>query len=87
MMTARLFRSPVRGGHELQEKTSYILMNPVRKGLCERAEDWMWVIIRTPACRRCLARDLRHATDCRVVVADSFVAKYPRTGMHVQHLE
>jgi REP element-mobilizing transposase RayT len=26
-----------------QEKTSYILMNPVRRGLCERAEDWRWV--------------------------------------------
>lgn len=29
--------------HELEEKTSYILMNPVRKGLCERAEGWVWV--------------------------------------------
>jgi hypothetical protein len=32
-----------RDHHELQEKTSYILMNPVRKGLCERAEDWVRV--------------------------------------------
>src|SRR5207237_832151 len=23
--------------------TGYIFMNPVRKGLCERAEEWMWV--------------------------------------------
>ncbi|MBA4150356.1 MAG: hypothetical protein H0X66_19775 [Verrucomicrobia bacterium] len=30
--------------HELDEKTSYILMNPVRKGLSERAEDWVWVL-------------------------------------------
>jgi REP-associated tyrosine transposase len=28
---------------ELEEKTSYVLMNPVRKGLCEAAEDWPWV--------------------------------------------
>ena len=27
----------------LEEKTSYIVMNPVRKGLCERAGDWLWV--------------------------------------------
>jgi REP element-mobilizing transposase RayT len=32
-----------RDHHELDEKTSYILMNPVRKGLCQRAEDWVWV--------------------------------------------
>jgi REP element-mobilizing transposase RayT len=29
----------LRDHHELNEKTSYVLMNPVRKGLCERAED------------------------------------------------
>ncbi len=33
----------LRNDQELQEKTSYILMNPVRKGLCERAEDWVWI--------------------------------------------
>jgi len=33
----------LRDDHELQEKTSYILMNPVRKGLCERTQDWVWV--------------------------------------------
>jgi hypothetical protein len=32
-----------RGHHELREKTSYILMNPIRKGLCERVEEWIWV--------------------------------------------
>jgi len=37
------FDHRLRNDQELQEKTSYILMNPVRKGLCERAEDWMWV--------------------------------------------
>jgi REP element-mobilizing transposase RayT len=37
------FDHRLRDHHELQEKTSYILMNPVRKGLCERAEDWVWV--------------------------------------------
>ena len=37
------FDHRLRNHHELEEKTSYILMNPVRKGLCERAEDWVWV--------------------------------------------
>ncbi len=37
------FDHRLRNDQELQEKTSYILMNPVRKGLCERAEDWVWV--------------------------------------------
>jgi REP element-mobilizing transposase RayT len=37
------FDHRLRDHHELDEKTGYILMNPVRKGLCERAEDWVWV--------------------------------------------
>jgi putative transposase len=37
------FDHRLRDNNELQEKTSYILMNPVRKGLCERAEDWIWM--------------------------------------------
>ncbi len=37
------FDHRLRDHHELQEKTSYILMNPVRKGLCERPQDWLWV--------------------------------------------
>jgi putative transposase len=37
------FDHRLRNDQELQEKTCYILMNPVRKGLCERAEDWVWV--------------------------------------------
>jgi REP element-mobilizing transposase RayT len=37
------FDHRLRDQNELQEKTSYILMNPVRKGLCERAEDWIWI--------------------------------------------
>ena len=37
------FDHRLRDHHEVEEKTSYILMNPVRKGLCERAEDWRWV--------------------------------------------
>jgi len=37
------FDHRLRDHHELDEKTSYILMNPVRKGLCQRAEDWLWV--------------------------------------------
>jgi putative transposase len=37
------FDHRLRDHHEVYEKTSYILMNPVRKGLCERSEDWTWV--------------------------------------------
>ncbi len=37
------FDHRLRDQQELAEKTDYILMNPVRKGLCERAEDWVWV--------------------------------------------
>jgi len=37
------FDHRLRDPHELEEKASYILMNPVRKGLCERMEDWPWV--------------------------------------------
>jgi len=37
------FDHRLRDHHQLQEKTDYVLMNPVRKGLCERAEDWVWV--------------------------------------------
>jgi putative transposase len=37
------FDHRLRNDQEEQEKTSYILMNPLRKGLCERAEDWRWV--------------------------------------------
>jgi hypothetical protein len=37
------FDHRLRHHWELEEKTSYILMNPVRKGLCERSKDWVWV--------------------------------------------
>jgi putative transposase len=37
------FDHRLRNHHELAEKLDYILKNPVRKGLCERAEDWPWV--------------------------------------------
>jgi REP element-mobilizing transposase RayT len=37
------FDHRLRDHHELGEKTSYILMNPVRKGLCDRVEDWVWI--------------------------------------------
>jgi len=32
----------ILGGPELNEKIRYIHMNPVRRGLVERAEDWAW---------------------------------------------
>jgi putative transposase len=37
------FDHRMRDHHELEEKTGYILMNPVRKGLREQPEDWKWV--------------------------------------------
>jgi len=37
------FDHRLRDHHQLEEKLSYILMNPVRWGLCERPEDWPWV--------------------------------------------
>jgi REP element-mobilizing transposase RayT len=37
------FDHRLRNHHQLHEKTEYILMNPVRNGLCERMEDWIWV--------------------------------------------
>ena len=38
-----LFDHRLRDHHEESEKMDYILKNPVRKGLCERVEDWPWV--------------------------------------------
>jgi REP element-mobilizing transposase RayT len=37
------FDHRLRDHHEVGAKTDYILKNPVRKGLCDRAEDWPWV--------------------------------------------
>jgi REP element-mobilizing transposase RayT len=37
------FDHRLRDEHQLLEKTSYILMNPVRKGLCKCPEDWEWM--------------------------------------------
>ena len=37
------FDHRLRNHHQIHEKIAYILMNPVRKGLCERMEDWIWV--------------------------------------------
>src|SRR5262245_27751672 len=37
------FDHRLRDPHELEEKTSYIWMNPVRKGLCQQSDEWPWV--------------------------------------------
>jgi REP element-mobilizing transposase RayT len=37
------FDHRLRNHYEEQVKVSYILMNPVRRGFCERAEDWPWI--------------------------------------------
>src|SRR5258706_10415355 len=37
------FDHRLRDHHEEDRKVSYVLMNPVRKGLCERADEWPWV--------------------------------------------
>jgi len=39
------FDHRLRDHHQLHEKIEYVLMNPVRKGLCERVEDWKWVYL------------------------------------------
>ena len=50
------FDHRLRDHQEVLEKTSYIEMNPVRKGLCERAEDWPWIIVRRIGSRRISGR-------------------------------
>jgi REP element-mobilizing transposase RayT len=40
---AGFFDHRLRPGESRQQKTNYILMNPVRAGLVERAEDWPYV--------------------------------------------
>jgi putative transposase len=37
------FDHRLRDHHQADEKHEYILMNPVRRGLCERREDWNWI--------------------------------------------
>jgi putative transposase len=44
------FDHRLRDDHQLDEKTSYVLMNPVRKGLCKQPEDWPWIY--RPDCLR-----------------------------------
>jgi putative transposase len=38
------FDHRLRDHHQLIEKIDYISQNPIRKGLCERIEEWPWVI-------------------------------------------
>jgi len=42
------FDHRLRDHHELIEKSSYILMNPIRRGLCQHPEDWLWIFRPTP---------------------------------------
>ncbi len=42
----RFFDRAVRTVQEYYEKVEYILLNPVRAGLVERAEDWPWSSLR-----------------------------------------
>jgi len=37
------FDHRLRSHQEETEKVSYILMNPVRRGLCEHVENWRWI--------------------------------------------
>ena len=37
------FDHRLRDHHQLEEKTAYILANPIRKGLVKRPEDWPWI--------------------------------------------
>ena len=37
------FDHRLRDHHRIEEKADYIMKNPVRKGQCEKPEDWPWV--------------------------------------------
>lgn len=37
------FDHRIRDNENLDKKADYIRMNPVRKGLCEKSEDWDYV--------------------------------------------
>ncbi|MBC8326186.1 MAG: transposase [Verrucomicrobia subdivision 3 bacterium] len=37
------FDHRLRNTDELETKATYILMNPVRKKLCDQPEDWKWI--------------------------------------------
>jgi hypothetical protein len=37
------FDHRLRDRFEIEEKLSYVLLNPVREGLCARPEDWPYV--------------------------------------------
>lgn len=41
------FDHRIRNTRELQLKADYIRQNPVVKGLCQKADDWPWVIDQT----------------------------------------
>ncbi len=47
----RYYDRNVRDEHEFVEKLRYIHRNPVKAGLCERAEDWRWSSFRHYALR------------------------------------
>ena len=47
-MAARFFEHRLRKEESFREKADYILANPVRAGLVERAEDWPYVFIAEP---------------------------------------
>ena len=38
----RFYSNPVEDDEELLETCRYVVLNPVRAGLCERPEDWAW---------------------------------------------
>jgi len=59
------FDHRLRNHHQLQEKMEYILMNPVRKGLCERMEDWVWVYRPMTVHRLCLMAGRAPLHECR----------------------
>jgi REP element-mobilizing transposase RayT len=47
----RFFSGLVEGDEHLLETCRYIVLNPVRAGICERAEDWRWSSYRACAGR------------------------------------
>jgi REP element-mobilizing transposase RayT len=43
------FDHRIRHRDELEEKAAYIRLNPVRKNLCQRDEEWPWMLSCAPA--------------------------------------
>ena len=61
LFQGRYHATPILGDAHLCRSIRYVVLNPVRGGLCERPEQWRWSSYRPTlglsAARRCLAAD------------------------------